>query len=125
MCYALCQEWAALTFQTKFVCRAEQLVAIVVPQITAMDKRCKLVDEQLHRSLFNQLVRQQHSLARTLNCGKPLRALSTKLCMKVQSGHVNSVGYGNNDKDWAIRIQAPKSTLIGYGEGSTTIMGSA
>jgi hypothetical protein len=37
------------------------------------------------------------------NDGEALRALSTKLFMKINNGHVNSVGYGNNDKDWVIR----------------------
>ena len=37
------------------------------------------------------------------NDGEPLRALSTKLFKKLNNGHVNCVGYGNNDKDWAIR----------------------
>jgi hypothetical protein len=37
------------------------------------------------------------------NDGEALRALSTKLFVKANNGHVNSVGYSNNDKDWVIR----------------------
>lgn len=42
------------------------------------------------------------------NCGKLLRALSPKPSWKHGGGQVNSLGYGNNDKDWTIRSQAPK-----------------
>jgi hypothetical protein len=31
-----------------------------------------------------------------------------------------AVPNGNNVKDWTIRIQAPKSAMLGYGEGSET-----
>ena len=37
------------------------------------------------------------------NDGEALRVLSTKLFVKANNGHVNSVGYGNNDKNWVIR----------------------
>ena len=38
------------------------------------------------------------------NDGEALRVLSTKLfCENKYNGHVNSVGYGNNGKNWVIR----------------------
>ncbi len=37
------------------------------------------------------------------NDGEALRVLSTKLFVKANNGHVNSVGYGNNGKNWVIR----------------------
>lgn len=47
-------------------------------------------------------------------CGKTLRALGTKLRWKHLDGQVNSLGYGNNPKDWAIRSQVPQlDDLVG------------
>ena len=40
--------------------------------------------------------------------------------MKVSNGQVNSLVYGKNDRNWAIRSQVPKPVMLGYGKGSTT-----
>ena len=49
------------------------------------------------------------------------KAFSTKFVVKATDGQVNSLVYGKNENDiWAIRSQAPKSVMQGYGEGSET-----
>lgn len=61
--------------------------------------------------------------ARQSNCGKPLKLQLPNIFLKRICGQVNRlVAFmaGNNVEDWAIRIQAPKSVMLGYGEGSET-----
>jgi hypothetical protein len=44
------------------------------------------------------------SIARNLiMTGKPLETYLPSYFVKTDNGHVNSVGYGNNDKYWVIR----------------------
>jgi hypothetical protein len=57
---------------------------------------------------------QHHRIA-----GSPLEPLLPSWGGNTLSGQVNSLGYGNNAKDWVIRSQAPKG-LTAYGEGSET-----
>lgn len=55
------------------------------------------------------------------NCGKPLKPQDTKLVWKHTSGRQEMSGKVIILEDtWAIRSQAPKSVMIGYGEGSET-----
>ena len=62
-----------------------------------------------------------YKFATLSNCGKLLRAFSTTLsCESLINTQGNNLGHSNNEKDWAIRSQAPKSVMIGYGEGSET-----
>ena len=43
-------------------------------------------------------------LARNLiMTGKPLESYLPSYFVKTNNGHVNSAGYGNNDKNWVIR----------------------
>lgn len=57
------------------------------------------------------LLLHSNSGATNPNCGKLLRVFSTKLYWKQYDGHVNSVGYGKNEKNWTIRSQAPITSL--------------
>jgi len=54
-----------------------------------------------------------NKLARFSNCGKFLRALFTTLLLKNKRGTQLIAGSNSNkNKDWIIRIQAPKFVLI-------------
>jgi hypothetical protein len=46
------------------------------------------------------------------NCGKSLRVFSTNLIQKCISGQRNETGYGNNEKNWVIRIKASKTRSV-------------
>ena len=51
-------------------------------------------------------------LATTLNCGNPLRALTTSRYMETYiETQGNDLGHSKNVKDWAIRSQAPTSDI--------------
>ena len=50
------------------------------------------------------------------NCGKPLRAKTTKVFIEIYYWPRIILGYGNNVLDWAIRSQASSKIE----EGSTT-----
>ena len=65
-----------------------------------------------HDHLYNWLVVQSDWTATTLNCGKPLRAFTTSCYRETYiNTQGNDLGHSNNVKDWAIRIQAPKSDI--------------
>jgi hypothetical protein len=49
-------------------------------------------------------------LATPSNCGEFLIAFTTKPFAKADGGQVNSLGYGNNVKDWIIRSEASKGS---------------
>ena len=51
-------------------------------------------------------------MATLSNCGEFLQAFATKSKWKHLDGQVNSLGYGNNAKDWIIRSQAPKGVCF-------------
>jgi hypothetical protein len=40
--------------------------------------------------------------------------------VKTTNGQVNSLVYGKNELNWAIRSQVPKPVLVGQGKGSET-----
>ena len=47
-----------------------------------------------------------------LNCGNILIAFSTtSLCENILNTRGNDLGNSNNEKDWTIRIQAPKCDI--------------
>ena len=43
------------------------------------------------------------------------KAFSTKFIVKAIDGQVNSLVYGKNENDWAIRSQDPKAVIAGHG----------
>ena len=57
--------------------------------------------------MFEQVVQMRH----LQTAGNSLEFLLPRLASKDPTGHGNTVGYGNNARNWTIRSQAPKAPM--------------
>ena len=74
---------------------------------------CYLPDENFIKIQMLVLYRKVRSKITKLR--ETPKAFSTKFIVKAIDGQVNSLVYGKNENDWAIRSQDPKAVIVGHG----------